>query len=63
MMEFPNNLLVDVMAGIGDDPSHEVNILVLDVLTKHPSEVPFNWRVLQKNSRSGRYMHVEISST
>ncbi len=54
------------MAGDGrerEDPLQEVSILVLDVFTKHPSNAPFERILLHRNSRSGKYTQVKMSST
>ncbi len=60
-MEFPNTMFVDVMPGSEDVPLQEVRILVMYVLTKQPRSAPCDCKVLHRNSRSGRYTHVEMS--
>ncbi len=54
VMERPNDGLASVMWAKGDVPLHDVSILVLDVLTKQPSEVPCVFRALQRKTRLGR---------
>ncbi len=54
VMERPSDGLASVMRAKGDVSLHDVSILVLDVLTKQPCEVPCVFRVLQRKARLGR---------
>ncbi len=54
VMERPSDRLASVIRAKGDVPLHDMSILVLDVLTKQPGEVPCVFRVLQRKARSGR---------
>jgi hypothetical protein len=62
-MDSPRQASWLVMEGRGEDPLQEVSILVLDVFTKQPSNAPFERILLHRNSRSGKYTQVEMSST
>lgn len=53
-MDSPRQASWLVMEGRGEDPLQEVSILVLDVLTKHPSDAPLDLSVSHRNSRSGK---------
>ena len=63
VMDRPSLGFAVVIESMGEEPLHDVSILILDVLTKQPSAAPRSFRVVQRNSRSGRYTHVEMSST
>ena len=59
----PRAASVRLIVSSGDTLLQEVSILVFEVLTKQPNSAPCDFIVVHRNSRSGRYTQLDMSST